>query len=157
MGKEPVEKSSQRNSVWLNAALAIMGLLVLVLVYSLVTRAFAPRVDPGREANPGSLVGDIIQVEVRNGSGVDGLAGRTTDFLRDRGFDVVEVGNHESFDVPHSMVVDRVGDVDAARKVARSLGIADERVRQEIRPELYLDASIVIGKDYATLAPFGGE
>ncbi len=125
-----------------------------VLLYALGVRLLAPRVDPVREANRAHLVGDIIQLEVRNGCGVDGVAARTTRYLREHGFDVVEMGDYTSFDVAHSMVIDRVGDLEAARKVAAVLGIPKERVRQELQLDLFLDASVIIGKDYAQLAPF---
>jgi len=97
---------------------------------------------------------DIIQVGVRNGCGEPGLAARTRDFLVRAGFDVVEVGNYSSFDVDSSMVIDRAGDLAAARRVARALGIPARRVRQDLQPEYYLDASVVLGEDYSTLTPF---
>ncbi|MDX1488879.1 MAG: LytR C-terminal domain-containing protein, partial [Acidiferrobacterales bacterium] len=101
---------------WLmNVALLALGLVVLVLLYGFVTRSFAPRTDPAREDNPTNLVGDILQVEVRNGCGVSGLAAEMTRFLRDQGFDVVEVGDHTVFDLEQSVVVDRVGDLEAAK------------------------------------------
>lgn len=138
----------------LNAALVVLGLAVVVLVYAFVTRAFTPRVDPIREANPAGLVGEIIQIEVRNASGADGLAATTTTYLRRHGFDVVEVGDHTSFDLETSLVIDRVGDLEAARKVAAALGIDEDHVIQEIRPDYYLDASVLVGADYASLTPF---
>lgn len=141
----------------MSAVLVVLGLVVVVLLYALVARAVMPRVDPLREENPAALVGEIIQVEVRNGCGVDGLAGTMTMYLRRHGFDVVEVGNYTSFDEPHSLVIDRVGDPEAARKVARALGIDEARVVQEVRPDLFVDASVVIGEDYATLKPFAGN
>lgn len=147
-----------RLSTWASRStsvvIVVLGLVVAVLAYSLVTRVLAPRVDPVRESEAGQLVGEIIQVEVRNGCGISGLAGRTTRFLRDNGFDVVEVGDYESFDVDRSMVIDRVGDPASARKVAAVLGIPEDRVEQDIRPDYYLDASVVIGRDYETLRPF---
>lgn len=141
----------------MNAALLILGTAVVVLAYSLVTRAFAPRVDPHRASETGALVGEIIQVEVRNGCGVSGLAAETTMYLRRMGFDVVEVGDYSSFDQQYSLVIDRVGDLESARKVAAALGIPEERVVQEIRPEYYLDASVVIGLDYESLRPFAND
>jgi hypothetical protein len=138
----------------LNAALLILGLAVMVMLYALITRGMGARTDPARAANPADLVGDIIQVEVRNGCGVDQLAARTTQFLRDHGFDVVEVGDHSSFDVTHSQVIDRVGDLESAKKVAAVLNIPEERVTQDIRRDYYLDASIIIGHDYNRLEPF---
>jgi hypothetical protein len=138
----------------LNAALLIFGLAVMVMLYALITRSMGARTDPARASNPGQLVGDIIQVEVRNGCGVDHLAARATQFLRDRGFDVVEVGDHTSYDVQHSLVIDRVGDLQSAKKVAAALNIPEEHVVQEIRRDYYLDASVIIGHDYAQLEPF---
>ena len=127
---------------------------MLVLLYALVTRSLWPRTDAQREANPSGLVGGIIQVEVRNACGVSGLAGDLTQYLREAGFDVVEVGDHSSFDVQQTVVVDRTGDLEAARKVAMALGLPEGRVRQDIQPSYYLDASILIGHDYAILPPF---
>lgn len=132
----------------------VVGSLVLVLGYALIAQILRPSADPYREDNPAGLVGDIIQVEVRNGCGVSGIADVTRSFLRDGGFDVVEVGNYDRFDVGTSYVVDRVGDLEAARKVANALGISENQVRQEIRTDYFLDASIVLGADYETLLPF---
>ena len=140
--------------ILLNLAIGVIGITVLVLLYALVARSFLPRTDAVREANPAQLVGDILQIEVRNGCGVSGLAATATMFLRERGFDVVEVGDYDRFDVERSMVIDRVGDLEAARKVAAALGMDESRVHQDVRPDLYLDASVILGKDYETLEPF---
>lgn len=145
------------SGIAMNTVLAVLGVLVIFLVFGLVTRFFAPRADPVRDANPAQLVGEIIQVEVRNGCGVTGLAARTTMYLRRHGFDVVEVGDYRSFDEERSKVIDRVGDLASAMKVATVLGIPEEQVEQDIRLDYFLDATIVIGKDYATLRPFDNE
>jgi hypothetical protein len=147
-------KTRVRNGL-LNGALLVLGLGVMLLLYALVTRTTTSRTDPTRGASaPDQLVGSIIQVEVRNGAGVDEIAARTTRFLRDRGFDVVAIGNHRTFDREQSVVIDRVGDRKAARRVARALGLPADRVRQEIRKDLYLDASVILGRDYRQLRPF---
>lgn len=138
----------------LNTALVVVGLSVMVLLYALVSRTVLTGPSPERSTDSTELVGSIIQVEVRNGAGVDRLAARTTEYLRDRGFDVVDVGNHSSFDQKQSVVIDRVGDPEAARKVAEALGLSADRVQQEIRRQYYLDASIIIGHDYKQLRPF---
>ncbi len=145
------------SGIAMNVVLVVLGVAAILLVYGLVTRITAPRVDPNREMNPAQLIGEIIQVEVRNGCGIAGLAGRTTMYLRRHGFDVVEVGDHTSFDEERSMVIDRVGDLESATKVANVLGIPEDRIRQEIRPDYFLDASVVIGKDYESLRPFVDE
>jgi hypothetical protein len=141
----------------LNAALLLGGLGVMVLLYGLVTRTLVPAPDPERSAASTELVGSIIQVEVRNGAGIDRLAAQATEYLRDRGFDVVEVGNYKTFEQERSVVIDRVGDLTAARKVAEALGLPPDRVRQEIRRQYYLDASVIIGDDYKQLRPFQSQ
>lgn len=138
----------------LNAALVVGGLSVMVLLYALVTRTLLPQPSPERPSDSTELVGGIIQVEVRNGAGVDRLAAETTHYLRERGFDVVDVGNYDTFTQERSVVIDRVGDPEAARKVAEALGLSPDRVRQEIRRQYYLDASVIIGHDYEQLRPF---
>jgi len=138
----------------LNALLLSLGLGVIVLAYALVTRTTQPQPEPSRAKPSAKLVGDIIQVEVLNGAGVDHLAWETTQFLRDQGFDVVNTGNARSFDYEQSVVIDRIGDLESARRVARALEISPDRVRQEVRTDYYLDASVILGDDYRNLRPF---
>jgi len=146
--------SSRFTNGLLNVALAVGGLSVLALLYALATRTVFTGLPERPASDTSDLVGQIIQVEVRNGAGVDHLAERTTQYLRDEGFDVVDVGNYSSFDQEHSMVIDRIGNMDAAHTVAEALGIPSERVRQNIKPQYYLDASVIIGRDYDQLRPF---
>jgi hypothetical protein len=48
-------------------------------------------------------------------------------------------------------VVDRIGDLAAARRVARSLGVADNNVIQQINPDYFVNVSVIIGEDFAGL------
>jgi hypothetical protein len=83
-----------------------------------------------------------IRVEVLNATRVRGLARRATMHLRDRGFDVVNVGT--SREVRDSIVVlDRSGHPDWAALVARALGGA--RVEQALDSSRYLDVTVLIG------------
>jgi hypothetical protein len=145
------------SSALLNLAMIVLGMAVLVLLYGLIAKNLVPPTDPLRESRASGLVGEIIQVEVRNGCGVGGVAATVTHYLRRRGFDVVEVGDHSSFDQELSSVVDRVGDIESARKVAAALGISAERVLQDVRQDYLLDASVIIGSDYAALKPFRND
>ncbi len=97
---------------------------------------------------------DIYQVEVRNGVGVSGVAERMRTYLRSKGYDVVGVGNHPSFDVGQTIVIDRIGNLEIAQQVAASLGLPPERVQQDVRSEFHLDVSIILGKDYGVIPPF---
>ncbi len=145
--------TARRTSFFYYAALAVGVLLLLVLGYGFFSRIVGSTAQfvPASTITSGD---DILQVEVRNATSVEGLAGRTRTFLREAGYDVVETGNFRQRDVPHSFVIDRVGNLAQAQQVARALGIAEDRVTQDVRDDLLLDATVVIGADYASLPPF---
>jgi hypothetical protein len=83
-----------------------------------------------------------IRVEVLNATRVRGLARRATMHLRDRGFDVVNVGtSREGRD--STLVLDRSGHPDWAHLVARALGGA--RVEQAPDSSRYLDVTVLVG------------
>ena len=145
---------SRLGGLLLNVGLVLGGVAALVLLYALAMRAFAPSTNPVRTANPAGLPGDIIQVEVLNGCGEPGIAGRATQYLRRHHFDVVGSGNYVDFEQEHSLVIDRVGDREAALRVAAILGIDEAYVREEVGDDYYLDASVVLGRDYRSLRAF---
>ncbi len=87
--------------------------------------------------------GQRVKVQVVNATRVRGLARRATRALRDRGFDVVEVGTTaEQRD--STLVLDRSGHPDWARRAARAMGGA----RVEARPDSsrYLDLTVLVGR-----------
>ena len=95
---------------------------------------------------PPPALGVRVRVEVLNGGGQAGVARGATELLRDAGFDVVFFGNAGSFDQDSSLVLDRVGRPEWARAVAEALGI--HNLRSEPNPNLYLDVSVVLGRDW---------
>ncbi len=97
------------------------------------------------------------QIEVLNGCGVDGIALKTTKFLRKNEFDVVYMGNYKNFDVKETIIIDRIGNRENAEKLAEVLGINENHVEQEIDRNRQLDASLILGKDYKELTPFNNK
>jgi hypothetical protein len=87
-----------------------------------------------------------VRVEVLNASGRPGLAREGTRILRDAGFDVVYFGNAEGFSPDSSLVLDRAGRIQTARRVADAVGIG--RVRARPDANLGLDATVVLGRDW---------
>jgi hypothetical protein len=133
----------------LNAGIALLAIVVAYLGYSFVVRTwFSPPVDPLREDDPRRKP---IQVDVWNGCGQVRAASTMTAYLRARGYDIVELRNYHRFDVRESLVVDRTGRRENAEKVARALGIPAGRIIQQLNPDEFVDVSIVIGQDYASL------
>jgi hypothetical protein len=144
-------RSREPRSLALTVLIGALALLVLFLSYSLVERHFLrPPVDTERQ---GPSTGGVIQIDVLNGCGVSGAATSVRDYLRARGFDVVEMRNYKSFDVEESLVVDRTGAIGNAEKVAYALGINTSRIIQQINPDYYVDVSVVVGRDYRSLKP----
>lgn len=137
-------------SVWLNLGLGFTGLLSVILLVSLVIRVVNPRFQNEREGDS-FLIQEIIQVEVLNGNGAPGLASRFTSTLRKSGFDVVETGNFEHYNVEQSYVVSRTDDKENALRIARALGIHEENVVTMASKDFFLDATIVIGADWRRL------
>ena len=92
-----------------------------------------------------------IHVEVLNGCGKDGIARQVGSHLRSLGFDVMTVGDAESFNYPESLVIDRVGNPGYARCVAEALGTAN--LIQQINPDLFRieEITVIIGRDFRRL------
>ena len=93
------------------------------------------------------LVGEsvVIRVEVLNASGQRGAARRAMHYLRERGFDVVSVGN-ASERRDSSLVIDRSGNSKWASVAARALGGA--RVETGSESTRYLDLTLVLGATF---------
>ncbi|MBB4639177.1 LytR C-terminal domain-containing protein [Longimicrobium terrae] len=151
--------------------LFLLLLLVAVLVGSMVAglmggggelaRPVAAADSAAATADPvsatpaqGPRPGARVRVEVLNASGIPGLAAEGRRVLRDRGFDVVFIGNGAGFPPDSSLVLDRVGRMDAAREVADAIGI--RRVQPKPDANMYVDATVVLGKDWRA-APESGE
>lgn len=150
--KQPVDLKASTTNLFLNIAIFLLGAVIIFMVYSLyvkLTNSNSADISSADHQSPS----EIIQVEVLNGCGVSGVADRFTDFLRTNNFDVVNDGNYIRFDMDETLVIDRIGNMANAYKVARALGIKNENVIQQLNNDYFLDVSIVIGKDYFTLQP----
>ena len=133
--------------------------LVAVLVGSLAA-GFAGRRGGGND-RASTDAGDAhprpterVRVEVLNASGISGLAAEGRRVLRDRGFDVVYIGNARGFGPDTSLVLDRVGTMETARMVADAIEV--RRVVSRPDSNVYVDATVVLGTDWVpdtTAAP----
>ena len=143
----------------LNAGLVVLALALGVLAYGFATRLLHPPVaGPVASASSADDAAGIVQVEVLNGTGVDGLAARTREHLRTAGgFDVLDARNAPGGPAARTRVVDRVGNRAGALRVARALGLGEDAVVSEPRSDLFVDATVVLGQDYRTLTPFHAE
>lgn len=105
---------------------------------------------PARESSEGvapPATWDRIRVEVLNAGGTRGMAARATDYLRDRGFDVVYYGNASSFGLDSTRVLDRTGSLEAARAVAGILGTGVPEVDPDT--SRFVDVTVLLGTDWS--------
>jgi len=93
-----------------------------------------------------------VQIEVLNGCGAPGIADKFTNYLRQKGFDVVKTGNYESFNVPKTHVIDRKGNVHLAGRIGGALGLKKSEVISEIHDLYMVDVTVVLGKDFRLLS-----
>jgi hypothetical protein len=138
-------------AIILDVVILVLFALVVYLSYELFMRhVVRPPVESGRA---GGESGEVIQIDVLNACGIDGAASTMTSYLRSRGYDVVEMRNYKTFDIQESLVIDRIGNMDNARRVAYALGIDKRNVVQQISEDYYVDVSVLIGKDFQHLKP----
>lgn len=142
--------------VFSDVLLVVVGLFVAALAYGAFTRVLHPPQTVVQQARQEqAAVQGQVQLEILNGTLADGVAARTKAYLRGiGGFDVVDTRNAPRRDHDSTVVFDRVGNPEAARRIARALGLDASRVRSDPRSDLYVDATVVLGADYPLLAPF---
>ena len=159
-------KASARGRSWRTGCLENAAIVVFALVLGAFAASTWMRHVGGRDASGGapaaepadsvpgpSLERGRIRVQVRNGSGIPGAAAQVTEYLREAGFDVVDFGNAEVSDEPRTVVIDRVGAREPAREVAAALrGVP---IRSEVDTSLYLDVTVLVGRDAETLMEGG--
>ena len=130
----------------------LLALLALAFVAALGWWLMAPSLARMELAGARAPEGTRIRVEVLNATRTSGLARRATRHLRDRGFDVVGMGNADALQ-DSTVVLDRTGHPEWAALVAEALGGA----RVEPRPDTsrYLDVTVLLGSSWTPPAePF---
>lgn len=143
-------KNSATNLL-LNSIIFLILALIVYLIYSIFVKINSNSIEI--ENNNENKVSEIIQVEILNGCGIKGVGERFTDYLRTNDVDVVYTGNYKSFDVDKTLIIDRIGNMANAKKIAELLGVKEKNIIQQINEEYFLDVSIIVGGDYYNLTP----
>jgi calcineurin-like phosphoesterase len=146
----------------INILIVIFAIASAYLAYNFIKHTSGNKQDSGKTETLDTSKNQItrqpssstLQVDVQNGTGIQGLGNKFMEYLRTNGYDVVDMGNFSSSDEKNSFVIDRAGNMRNAKRVATALGISDRYVIQQINKNYFLDATVVIGKDYNDLIPF---
>ena len=145
----------------LNAAIGIVGVLLLGFIYSFsrnVTHSGVPIEVTFPKIEVQSLAVEVyqanpiqnIKVEVLNGCGIKGIAARTADFLRSHQVDVGRSDIADRYDYPNTVIISRNENVESLKAVSRSFGIAmNDETHILIVPDesLGVDVTVILGKD----------
>ena len=145
----------------LNAAIGIVGVLLLGFIYSFsrnVTHTGIPIEVTFPKIDPRPLAIEVyqknpiqnIKVEVLNGCGLKGIAARTADFLRANHVDVVRSDNADHHDYPNTVIISRNENVESLKAVSRSFGVTlDDKTHIMTDPDesLGVDVTVILGKD----------
>jgi hypothetical protein len=131
-----VAKKSRTESPVLDWGLGLSFLLIAAFAVSA-----AVRVGPQAVIKPKQP----IRIQLWNGSGRSGLAAELASYLRDGGFDVLEVANADRSDYRATLVVNRREYPEPARVVAEYLGTS--HVIQQAGSQEMIDVTVIVGRD----------
>jgi hypothetical protein len=131
-----VPKKSRNESPILDWTLGLSFLLIAAFAVSA-----AVRVGPQAAVKPKQP----IRIQLWNGSGRSGVAGELASYLRDGGFDVLEVANADRSDYLATLVVNRTQNAEPAQVVAQYLGTT--HVIQQAGAQEMIDVTVIVGRD----------
>lgn len=86
-----------------------------------------------------------VRVEVLNGCGLEGAAGKTKERLESNGYTVIAVGNATAFDYEETVLFTAGGEEGNAKRIADLFGMNEKNIR-----ETDYDIKVIVGDDYST-------
>ena len=150
-----------------NSGIAVMSLLLVAFIFSFSERQVQSGVPievkfPSMPDTP-KLATEIyesnplldIQVEILNGCGTPGIAAKFSELLRDKRVDVVRSENADHFEYKKTILIQRNENINGMKHVAQVLGFNienPEKVITSIDPNLDVDLTLIIGKDYPSIS-----
>lgn len=127
--------------------IGLIILIILVFLFGASVLYMRTREDPEEVIKKNSN----LRVEVLNGCGINRLAIKVSDLLREKGFNVVKIGDAEK-NYPETVVVERSDEnMTNGKYFARRIGC--KNIGKDVDPALYIDVTIIIGEDYKRLFP----
>ncbi len=127
---------------------SVIAALILLNIYLVILVIF--EAIPKKTVLPGTEKAEVKVkgvIEVLNGSGKRGYNEKIVDFLRQKGMDVVHSSNYRLSNVPETIIILRNDNSIPAYYIASLLSIDSARVVNIRNKDLYLDATVILGKD----------
>lgn len=89
-----------------------------------------------------------VQLEILNGTDINGLAARTQDLYENFGFEVLRIGNADRNDYEETVIIDRSGNLQGAERVGDVIRSSNVREGSPLPENENVDVTIVLGKDF---------
>lgn len=99
------------------------------------------------QASAEAMVAEAARVQVLNGSGVPGLAGTTTEWLRAKNVNVLEPGNADRTDYASTVIIDYTNKPNTSLWLAKLFGVSN--VVAGNNPNSLVDVEVIVGQDWA--------
>ena len=157
------KKSHPYKNLPQDIAIGIVGVFLIGFIYSLsqntVHTGVPIKVKFPEIDSPKMLAKELystdpiknIKVEILNGCGIQGIAAKTSEFLRSKHrIDVVRSDNADRYDYSKTIIIGRNEDLDKILSISNAFGISINNANhiQHIPDEtLGVDVTIVLGKD----------
>ncbi len=151
----------------INSGIAVMSLLLVAFIFSFSDRQTQTGVPiqvkfPTMPETP-KLATELyaadpvlnIQIEILNGCGTPGIAAKFSQFLREKRVDVVRSENADHFEYEKTILIQRTENVNGMQHVAEALKFDiknPDQVITSVDPNLDVDLTLIIGKDYNSIS-----
>jgi hypothetical protein len=127
--------------------LFILFVIVFIIGFSIRKGSAVQKRTPSPSLpTPQSSVPFIGRIQVLNGCGSAGSARIMADYLRNKNFDVKNIGNANNWNFPETLVISRIGTTSIAEHVAAALGTKNMVLIRT--PENLYDVMVIVGPDY---------
>ena len=151
----------------INSGIAVMSLLLVAFIFSFSDRQtqtgvpiqvkFPTMPDTPKLATELYAADPVldIQIEILNGCGTPGIAAKFSQFLREKRVDVVRSENADHFEYEKTILIQRTENVDGMQRVAEALKFDiknPDQVITSVDPNLDVDLTLIIGKDYNSIS-----
>ncbi|MFQ5612620.1 MAG: LCP family protein [Anaerolineae bacterium] len=91
---------------------------------------------------------EAASIVVQNGTGQANLSLDTSEMLRQQGFNVVQFGDADLADYPHTVIVDYSGKQLTLQVLAEMFNVSEENIRRSPNLKSDVDIRIIIGADF---------
>ena len=101
------------------------------------------------------ITGEKIQIEIQNGCGLKGVAKLYTNFLRDKGYDVIGFSNAPHFNYKNTeLIIHKKDSVNFINEISNILSINPKFISYNYNENFIYEMTVIIGKDYNILESF---